>query len=92
MEKAKRAGIDSIDSGVIKNFLMPNFDAANRVTALSTPGGKCVGASNDCFKRNLSQSDYNFGIGMLKTMALFESTQDPNQVRNILAVCSLIKR
>jgi hypothetical protein len=94
MEKAKRTGIDSLDKNLLK-WVSTNFDVANRVSALSKPGGKCAGADNDCFKRNLSQPDFDFGMGMLKAMALFARPQDPSRLPNLevgLATCAFIKR
>jgi hypothetical protein len=82
MEKASRSGYQSVDKSLIK-WANTNFDAANRVAALSKPGGKCVGADNDCFKRNLSQSDFAFGIGMSQAMGMFESPQDPKKLPHL---------
>ncbi len=82
MEKVKRTGVDSLDKNLLK-WVMVNFDTEKRITALSKPGGKCAGADNDCFKRNLSQSDLDFAMGMSKAQALLARPQDPRRLPNI---------
>ena len=94
MEKASRTGLSSVDKNLMK-WVATNFDTANRVEALSRAGGKCVGKDNNCFKSNLSQSDYDFGMGMAKAMALLNGPQDPAKLPNLevgLMYCFLMKK
>jgi hypothetical protein len=82
MEKASRTGLNSVDKNLMR-WVSTNFDTANKIEALSKPGGKCVGAANDCFKRNLSQSEWDFAIGMARAAGFLASPQDPKRLPNI---------
>jgi hypothetical protein len=80
--KVNRSGMHSLDES-LRQWLIPNFDAQNRINALANSGGKCAGASDDCFKKNLSQSDYDFAKGMAIARDILEEPQDPNGFSNL---------
>jgi uncharacterized protein YecT (DUF1311 family) len=91
-EKMKLSGPSSVGRELGK-WAQSNFDANNRVLALASQGGKCYGTGDDCFRKNLSKSDYEFMKGIEAGSALLQGPQDPKKLPNIeigLMNCQLI--
>jgi hypothetical protein len=62
---------------------------------LSGPGGECNGAGDDCLRKNLSQSDYDFIKGMDAGTAFLLGPQDPAKLPNLevgLMTCITVQR
>lgn len=92
-EKTRLSGPNSISRELLK-WQVSNFDVNNRGAALASPGGQCYEASDDCYKKNLSHSDYEFIRGMNAGTALLQGPQDPKKLPNLeigLMHCQIVR-